>query len=265
MLKPLAVAFFLFALLMTSCQEAKKFGDPIFSPQAALKDVQSFLVYRQQYLRLADDFTAIDEQNGQSINKAVFFQRLSTGNFVPLRLSSRDSTAYYSLHSLATVQDQDLRDVVKDWGKHLYTLYQMEGKELPVYAFTDLAGNKYSKEDTKGKILAVKCWFISCVPCVKEMPALNKLVAQYKDRKDMLFVSLALDKADALKSFLKTVPFSYAVVPEQESYIMNQLGVNQFPTHILVNKKGRIVKVVNEYEEFASALRKETHQHTGHD
>jgi thiol-disulfide isomerase/thioredoxin len=222
-------------------------------------------VHRQQYLKLSEDFTAIDEKSGESISKPAFFQQLSTGNFLPLRLSSADSGAYYRLHSLKQVQDEDLRDVIKDWGRHLYALYQMEGKELPDYSFTDLAGNTYSKKNTRGKTLAVKCWFIGCVPCVKEMPALNKLVQQYTNRKDVLFVSLAFDSSTALKSFLKSFPFSYAVVPEQEPFIMEKMGINQFPTHLLINKEGRIVKVVNEYEAFAAALSKETHQNTQHD
>lgn len=75
-----------------------------------------------------------------------------------------------------------------------YKNYQMEGKELPDFNFTDLDGTVYDKETTAGKIVVLKCWFIGCVPCVEEMPALNKLVNQYRNQKDIVFVSLAFDK-----------------------------------------------------------------------
>jgi len=51
----------------------------------------------------------------------------------------------------------------------------------------------------------------SCVSGVT-LPALNKLVTQYVNRKDIVFVSLAFDKKEALKEFLSKTTFKYAVL-----------------------------------------------------
>ena len=89
------------------------------------------------------------------------------------------------------------------------------------------------------------------------MPALNKLVNQYKDRKDILFVSIAFDSKEALSVFLKKKTFIYAVVPDQKAYMDDVLKINMYPTHFIVNKKGIIVKAVNDEKALSLALQKE--------
>lgn len=126
-----------------------------------------------------------------------------------------------------------------------------------MFNFVDLEGKIYSTNTTKGKIFVLKCWYIGCTACVKEMPALNKLENQYKHRKDLVFVSLAFDKKDALTAFLKKRTFIYPVVPDQEDFITNALKIHMYPTHFIFNKQGFIAKVVNDEKDLATALKKE--------
>jgi thiol-disulfide isomerase/thioredoxin len=132
----------------------------------------------------------------------------------------------------------------------------MKGKELQGFNFTDLDGKVYDKVTTAGKIVVLKCWFIGCVPCIEKMPALKELVNQYKNQRDIVFVSLAFDKKEDLKKFLAKKTFDYAVVANQKDYLIKDLEVTSFPTHILINKKGKVVKVAGSYEEMETALKK---------
>jgi thiol-disulfide isomerase/thioredoxin len=65
-----------------------------------------------------------------------------------------------------------------------------EGK-FPDFSFKDLNGNLITNESMKGKIVVIKCWYIHCAACIKEFPEVNNLVRKYKDRKDIIFISLA--------------------------------------------------------------------------
>ena len=112
-------------------------------------------------------------------------------------------------------------------------------------------GKTYDRFTTKGKVLVIKCWFIRCVACLKEFPELNKLVDKYKDRNDMLFISLAIDSKQDLISFLNTKEFKYAVVPDKEKCI------TAYPTHILIDKNGKIVKVVNGIDDLIPFIEKQ--------
>lgn len=238
-----------------SCRQEAKYGEPVVHPEAVTKNVMNFLVYRQKYLRLAEDFTALDSAENV-LDRGTFLKQLSTGRYFPLRLGIKNASACYQLYAIPDTAEA-IRTIVAQWGERLYSLYQLEGKQLPGFSFVDVNGNVYDKINTRGKIVALKCWFIGCVPCVKEMPALNALVKEYGNRKDILFVSLAFDKKAALDSFLTKTRFDYATIPDKKAYMMDTLGITSWPTHIVVNKQGLISRILEDEKELAAVLKKE--------
>jgi len=254
---------FILALLLTttSCTQKSNYGKPVVSPDAILKNMMTFLTYRDKNVMLSEDFTALN-QASEKISKADFLGLLSSGDYLPLRLTSKDSSSFYQLYKLTASANEDIRMTMKSWGNQELALYQLEGSKFPEYNFVDLEGKIYSSETTKGKILVLKCWYIGCTACVNEMPALNELVNQYKGRNDIVFVSLAFDAKDALTAFLKKRTFNYPVVPDQEDYIRDVLKIHMYPTHFIVNKQGLIVKVVNDDKALASALKMESYKYT---
>lgn len=245
---------FLFPVLVyCSCKQTSTYGIPVEDPVDILKDQTSFLKYYNT-LKLSADFIALDASS-KIITRGEFLKQVSSGAYLPLRLTSKDSV-YYKLYKINTPTDYMIW--IKDMGDREYKHYQMEGKTLPKFNFIDLDGRIYNQETTKGKIVVLKFWFIGCVPCVQEMPALNKLVNQYKNRKDIVFVSLAFDKKEDLKKFLVKTTFNYAVVANQKDYLIKDLGITSFPTHTVINKKGIVVKVLDSYKEMESVLKKES-------
>jgi peroxiredoxin len=100
-------------------------------------------------------------------------------------------------------------------------------------------------------------WFIGCTACVQEMPALNKIVASYKDRSDVLFVSITPDNPDSLKKFLEKHPFAYSVIPSKHKYVIDTLNIRMFPTQMIIDRKGLIAKVPEDYKQMEIELQKE--------
>lgn len=246
----------LWILTSSSCTPKHNYGNPLVSPDTIMKNMMAFLSYREKNVMLSEDFTALDPAS-EIISKETFLQLLSSGEYLPLRLDSKDSSSYYQLYKLSASDNADIRTTLKSWGSQAFALYKLEGTKFPVFNFVDLAGRVYSNETSKGKILVLKCWYIGCTYCVKEMPALNEMVNLYKNRKDVLFVSLAFDTQEALTTFLKKRTFTYAIVPDQKDYITDVLKVHMYPTHFIVNKQGIIAKVVNDEKALATALKKE--------
>jgi len=124
----------------------------------------------------------------------------------------------------------------------------LKGKPLPDFVFKDILGNTYTPEDIKGKVVVINFWFINCAPCVEEMPELNKLVKEYENNKDVLFLALTLDeKGSMLNKFLETNVFNYNIIPDSQDYIMNKLQVNSFPTHIVLDKNSNVVFTFSGY------------------
>lgn len=87
------------------------------------------------------------------------------------------------------------------------------------------------------------------------MPAFNLLVAKHNPGK-VQFLSLAFDKGKDLKDFLKKRQLDCPVIPEKEKYVMDELGITEFPTYIVLNKKGTIV-VVGDFDAMVDAIGRE--------
>ena len=115
---------------------------------------------------------------------------------------------------------------------------------MPDFEFKDILGNTYTPEDIKGKVVVINFWFMSCAPCIEEMPELNKLVEEYENNNDVLFLALTLDeKGSMLNKFLETNVFNYNIVPDSKDYIMKKLQVPAFPTHIVLNKNSNVMLI----------------------
>jgi thiol-disulfide isomerase/thioredoxin len=225
------------------------------NPQEIAKDWMTWYTYAYHELRLAKDFIGQDEDSSR-LGKPLFLQKLATGQFLAFKVASIRNTPVYRLVRPETV-NQEISHTIAEMARTAQALMEREGRPLPPYRFTDLAGNTYDTATTRGKLLVVKCWFINCVACVKEFPELNGLVAKYTDRQDVLFLSLASDSKKALEAFLAKKSFRYAVVPEAKDYMNEELALTGYPTHFLVDRTGIVRKATNSIEDLLPSLEKE--------
>jgi peroxiredoxin len=221
---------------------------------AVSKDFMRFWTYYNRQVKLYKDFIGLDTATNP-VDRSTFFKLLSTGRFIPLKMAV--DTPTYQLFKLPAGAEPSISLTIQQIGISESKHAAMEGKAMPSFNFTDLDGKTYNAQNTFGKVVVVKCWFVHCQACVAEMPFLNAMVDQYSSHKDVIFISLAFDKPDQLKTFLKQTQFSYPVVPDQEHYLLEELGVEAYPTHIVINRKGRIVRVVENAEAVAYVLAKE--------
>lgn len=250
----------IFSLLVLSfissfCQD-KPYGEPVVKPSVILGSIDSFYIYMEKQVRLSDNYTGLDV-DGNVMQKDDFLKLLSKGEYLPLRLISKDSMAYYKPFKLKSSDNEMIRLSIKGWAEQVFSQHNMIGKSLPYFNFVDLNGNTYNKENTSGKIVVIKCWFIACPPCIDEIPELNDLIKQYESRKDIIFISLSLDSKKDLKNFLSKTTFNYAAVPGQENYLQNILEIHIYPTHILINKAGKVINIFDDYKKMATALNTE--------
>ncbi|MFI5452548.1 TlpA family protein disulfide reductase [Pedobacter sp. UC225_61] len=215
-----------------------------------------FWEYYTGNIELHKDFVAFNS-SGKPISKLQFLSQLKSGLYFPLILNSKDEQLNYQLAKIPVKADPNISAYMKQFARNELIFFKMQGKPIPHFDFTDINGKRYTSENTKGKIVLFKCWFIGCVACVNEMPALNEIVKKYQDRKDILFISLAMDNKSALQQFFKRVKFDYATVPNQENYMAKQLNVQVYPTHFLINRKGIMVRALPDDIQLDEALAKE--------
>ena len=232
-------------------------SDRRFSVNSAAlqKDFITWWTYLNSHVKLSQDFVGLDVDS-TVIRKADFLQRLTSGSVVPFKVMVRAGVPYYRLYPVAESQ-ADIKAAIKQKAAGEIAHFNREGQLLPTYTLTDIQGKTYTPATTQGKLVVLKCWFIGCVACVQEFPEVNRLVESCRDRSDILFISLAMDKKENLVNFLRTHELKYTTVPNMKGFMQQQLNVDSYPTHILLDRAGRIVKVTDRMDELKPFIDKQ--------
>jgi peroxiredoxin len=245
---------FLLTALHFACKQPVAFTTLNENPKNVLKDFNSFWNYYYKYTDLSADFIAVDEVSN-IITKERFLQSLLNGNYIAFRLKS-EKGLYYQLYKLPANVNEDITTTIVSAAQREYKFFKLEGKPLSEFNMVDLNGIKYNTATTKGTTLVLKCWFIHCQKCNEEIPDCNKLVAKFSNNSTIKFISLALDNEQDLNKFLANTKLDYAVVANQKKYLTEEIGIDSYPTHIIINDKGIVTKVVNDFNLVEPALNK---------
>jgi len=115
----------------------------------------------------------------------------------------------------------------------------IKGEKAYDFIATDLDGNTFKLSDLKGQVVILNFWFTNCGPCIQEMPELNNLADNFKNKK-VKFLAVTFNKKEIVEQFLKTKDFNFTLIPNANN-IISLYGVNTYPTTIVINKKGEIV------------------------
>jgi thiol-disulfide isomerase/thioredoxin len=159
---------------------------------------------------------------------------IASGNYTLLAIDSTDPNTAFLLYAIT--DKNKVKSLLSEM-KPPESEYFKTGASFSPLKLTDIYGKPI---DTKGKLLVLNYWFINCPPCKLEIPKLNELVFQYKENKDIIFVAIALDAAPALLNDQVTSPFKYQVVANGRKWA-DQYRIRSYPTHVIVNKQGKIV------------------------
>jgi len=142
-------------------------------------------------------------------------------------------------------------------GKSKAAKNAIEGWKLPAPQFkvSSLDGKTFDLKSLRGKVVVLNMWFIGCGPCREEIPKLNDVVREFKNR-GVVFLAPAPDLPDSLKSFLKTTPFEYSIIPQAER-ILDQFNIATFPSHIVIDRNGQVeLTMVGAHEGTPEELRR---------
>ena len=106
------------------------------------------------------------------------------------------------------------------------------------WQLVDINGNTINFNESKNKVVLVNLWATWCPPCIAEMPSLDKLYADYKDKVDFYFVSN--EKPEMLKSFLDKNNYQFNVHIAQSDY-PEAFDVSSIPRTYLIDKNGYMI------------------------
>ncbi|WP_121811709.1 peroxiredoxin family protein [Mucilaginibacter kameinonensis] len=117
--------------------------------------------------------------------------------------------------------------------------YFNTGEVMEPFSTHDINGNKIKLKDLRGKVVVLNFWFIGCPACMQEIPELNKLVDDYKNNTNVVFLAIALDDRYELKKFLKQTEFKYDIIDDGR-YIASGYKIGLYPTSVILDKEGKV-------------------------
>jgi thiol-disulfide isomerase/thioredoxin len=111
----------------------------------------------------------------------------------------------------------------------------------PSEAFQTLDGAPVALSDFRGKVVLVNFWATWCAPCVKEMPALERLHLQLAEEGlAVLAVSQDRNGAAAVTPFLGRIDLQHLpVYLDHRGTLGRAFGVQGLPTTYVVGRDGR--------------------------
>jgi thiol-disulfide isomerase/thioredoxin len=99
-------------------------------------------------------------------------------------------------------------------------------------------GKKISLKDFRGKLVLLNFWASWCVPCREEMPAMEKLYQEYKDKNFVILAVAVKDRRQDAIDFLKALKISYPVALDPDAQVGQIYGAWGLPATYIIGPKG---------------------------
>jgi thiol-disulfide isomerase/thioredoxin len=131
-----------------------------------------------------------------------------------------------------------LRGIHTDATSALIELHGMEPAKLS--PFLDAAGNPVLIDSFRGKVVILNLWAPWCVPCLQEMPSLDRLAARLPD-KDFAVVAVTKDSvgdSPSKTTFERMGLKRLKLYVDPNGSLAPEVGVRGFPTTLILGADG---------------------------
>lgn len=152
------------------------------------------------------------------------------------------------LLSFCLAGQRNKQRVVEDGGKKfLYTdsagvtqsYISYFSDSLPVPDLVTIDKKLIPTSVRKGKTIVYNFWFVSCRPCVSEIPALNQLVKKYQSD-STLFIAVTFDTENRINAFLQNHEFAFQIVRLSQMEIDKIKKISFYPFTAIVTREGKL-------------------------
>ena len=114
------------------------------------------------------------------------------------------------------------------------------GDPPPSFSLQALDGRIVTLADFKGKAVVMHFWADWCTYCLEEMPVLDGLYRQYRDRGLMIYAVNVGQGRDAAMAFVQKMKVAYPILLDSDSRTSKTYGVLGLPRTFFIDRKGNI-------------------------
>lgn len=223
-----------FLLIVTSCKNN------------TTEKTTSFLeglteVHQMEYGKYADELDKVTfySTEGEILEEEQLNSYFSEGAQPVLYKDTDDKLVLGVVAPPTEEQKREMKAMMAQFEAEEAKLQEAVGSPAKSFDLVDYEGNQITSNELKGKVTVVNFWFKECKPCIHEMPELNELVEAYKNNTNVQFIGFSTTAKDRLPSFFEKHKFDYRIVPDSQSYAM-QNGITGYPTNMVIDQEGNI-------------------------
>jgi peroxiredoxin len=122
------------------------------------------------------------------------------------------------------------------------------GRVAPDYAAATLEGDTFDIAALRGSVVVLNIWATWCRPCVREMPALQRLWERNRDD-GLVVVGISVDSPallmgdaeSAVRNFVDDLGLTFPIVVDPDRRIEEGYPVAGYPMTFVIDREGRIV------------------------
>jgi len=108
----------------------------------------------------------------------------------------------------------------------------------PEFALPTPEGKKIALKDFRGKIIFLNFWATWCAPCREEMPAMERLYQEFKQKNFVILAVNVKDRRQDALEFAKELKLTYPVLFDPDGQVGLLYGAWGLPTTYLIGPKG---------------------------
>src|SRR5713226_494838 len=111
------------------------------------------------------------------------------------------------------------------------------------FQIEDLAGHPVTLSEMRGKVVFLNVWATWCGPCLEEMPSMETLYDEFKERQDFVILAVSEDTKgrDTVIPYVTKNGYHFPVLLDPDNKISEAYNVSGVPETFIIDKSGRIV------------------------
>ncbi|HEY1050287.1 MAG TPA: TlpA disulfide reductase family protein, partial [Prosthecobacter sp.] len=110
-----------------------------------------------------------------------------------------------------------------------------------------LAGGDFDLAQEKGKIIVLDFWATWCGPCVKSLPEMTDLMAEFDPKKVRFIAVNQAEAKDQVKAFMESRGWKFEVVFDANQRVGQSFDAETLPHTVIVGADGKIAYVRTGY------------------
>jgi peroxiredoxin len=123
----------------------------------------------------------------------------------------------------------------------------------PDFTLPLMGGGQVKLSDLRGKAVFVNFWATWCPPCRAEMPSMNRLYDEFKDR-GLEFIAVDMqEKPEDVEKFVADGGYTFPVALDQRGSTSMIYGIQSIPTTFIIDKEGNVAAAAIGAREWNSA------------